>query len=160
MSVEIELSVKGDEQLQRSFSRFADGIDDLSEPFREVARDFREVVERKQFDSEGAYGSGGWEPLSPKYAEWKGRNYPGRPIMVLSGDLRESLTGRNKWTIEDIQPLQLRLGTADPIAGYHQEGTSRMPQRRLIDLREDDKSRWMKIIHEYLVGRARKEGLL
>jgi len=163
MPFELNLVVEGDVQLLRSFRKFADNVKDLSEAFREIAQDFHQTVERKQFESEGAYGSGGWAPLSEEYASWKAKNFPGRPLMVLSGDLKESLMGENPWAIEDIQPLQLRLGTKIKYAVYHQSlkpRKTKLPRRPLIDLTEADKKRFTRIVHKHLIDQAKEAGLL
>lgn len=159
MAFELNVTVAGDTQLRRSFSRFAEDIKDLSPAFRAIALDFKKV-EKKQFDSEGAYGSHGWKPLNPKYAAWKAKNFPGRPLMVKTGYLKESLTEENPWTIQDVKPLELHFGTRLNYALRHQTGGGRLPQRRLIDLTEEVKTRWMKIIQKHLVEKAKEEGLL
>jgi len=153
---ELTFEIEGDTQIMRGLSRFADDVKDLSPAFREIAKDFKEI-ESKQFGSAGGRGSGGWTPLSPKYAEWKAKHYLGRPLMVLSGLLRESLQGDNPYTIADIEPLQVTLGTQIPYAIYHQLGGGKLPQRRLIDLTEDDKAHWVKLIQQYLLGKIDEE---
>jgi phage gpG-like protein len=152
----ITFEVAGDEQLKRSFSRFGEQAKDLSEPFREIVKDFHKI-EKKQFESEGGYGSGGWQPLSPRYAEWKAKKHPGRPIMVLSGLLKESLLGDNPYSVENITPKSMEVGTVVNFAIYHQKGTSKMPARPLIQLTDADKKRWVKYIQKYLVKQARAE---
>lgn len=149
----LSFEVEGEEQLKRAFSRFGEYAQDLRDEFKEIARDFHETVEQKQFATEGAYGAGGWAPLSPGYAAWKGKNYPGMPILQLTGRLMESLTGKTSDTIEEIGRQDFRLGTKAPYAIYHQKGTGRMPARPIIKLTEDDKRRWTKIIHIGLVKR-------
>ena len=148
----LQFDVLGDKQIQRGFSRFADDVKDLREAFGEIAKDFKEV-EEKQFSSEGGYGSGGWAPLSPAYAARKG----GQHIMVRSGTLRDSLEGKTPYTIEDIQPLELRLGSKVNYAIYHQKGTRKMPARPLIQLTDADKTRWHKLIHKWLVKQMKRE---
>lgn len=174
MAFELNLDLSGDTQLMAGFSRFADDVKDLSEAFREIAQDFHQTVEKKQFETEGAYGSGGWKPLSDNppgkgYASWKAKNYPGRPLLVQSGLMKESLMGENPYSIEDIQPLQMRLGTQIKYALYHQKGTSKMPARPVIALSPSviagreispDVTRWSKIIHKHLFDQAKEAGLL
>jgi phage gpG-like protein len=152
----LEFDVAGDQQIMRGFSRFAEDIQDATEPFTQMAEDFRQI-EKRQFDSEGEYGSGGWKPLSPNYAAWKSKFYPGRKILELSGLLRESVTDGNPWTIREIQPLKLRLGTKINYAIYHQKGTHRMPARPVIQFSEDDKTRWSKIMQAWLVRKSNQE---
>lgn len=145
----LNFDVAGEEQVRRGFSRFADDVKDLRPAFREIVNDFAEIS-GKQFSTEGRYGSGGWAPLSAEYAKWKTKHYPSRPILVLSGRLRESMIGSNE-TIRDIQHLTLRMGSKVPYALYHQEGTKYMPARKPIQLTDDDKKRWTKYIHTFLV---------
>jgi phage gpG-like protein len=148
----LTMEVAGEQQLSRGFSRLADNISDATEPFEESADDFKKV-EEKWFESEG---NGAWQPLSPNYATWKDRNYPGTKILERAGLLRESLAGSNPWTIRDIQPLQMKLGTTINYAGRHQTGKGRLPQRKVIDLQEEDKTRWVKIFQKWLVNRENK----
>lgn len=156
------IDVAGDTQVMRGFSRMADNVKDLSEAFREIVQDFHERVETQQFESEGRYGSGGWQPLTPRYAERKEKEYPGTPIMVRTGLLKESLLGQNPYSREDIKPLEMRVGTQVGYAKFHQKGTKKkgtkkMVARPLIQLTEADKTRFTKIIHRYLVEQANKE---
>jgi len=156
MPFELIVNVAGEEQVRRSFSRFAEDVQDASEAFEEIAKDFKEL-EAQQFDSEGATGSGGWKPLSSSYASWKAKWYPGAKLLVLSGLMKESLAGENPWTIKEVSPLSMRLGTRIPYAFHHQTGTSRMLARPLIQLTEADKTRWTKIFHLWLLRQSRKE---
>lgn len=144
-------TVIGDKQVARGFSRFADDVKDLSEAFREIAKDFREG-ERRQFDTSGGYGAGGWRSLSPATVAKKGH----ARILVDTGTLRDSLTGETPYSIEIVRPLELTVGTKVDYARYHQTGTNRMPARPIIALPEEQKTRWHKIIHRYLVKQAKE----
>lgn len=149
--------VGGDTQLARGFSRFGDSVKDLRGAFREIVKDFRDG-EARQFETEGAYGSGGWEPLAESTLVHKSQEGFPMAIMVRTGRLKESLVGKAGGTIEELRPLSLRLGTSVPYAGYHQDGTDAMPQRRLIDLPEEQKTRWTKIMHRELVRQSKGVG--
>ena len=141
--------------MKRSFSRFADAIRDFSPAFEEIANDFKEI-EKKQFNTEGQYGSGPWRALKPSYARWKAKYHPGKKILVLSGLMKESLEDENPYTVREISPLQLRIGTKVRYAVYHQKGTSKMPARPIIKLNQADKTRWTKILHEFIHKEANK----
>lgn len=152
----LTLDIMGDKQLARGLSRFADDVKDLKEPFREIVKQFYEI-EEKQFQSEGGYGSGGWKPLSPRTVELKRKaGFPNK-ILVREKFLMESLTGKNPWSIAEVRPLEMRVGSKLEYARFHQKGTSTMPARPVIDLTEGDKMTFMKTIQRYLVnqiGRA------
>lgn len=154
--------VSGEVQIARTFSRFADGVEDISDPLEEIADDFFDV-EQRLFDSEGATGEhGAWTPLSPRYAAFKARAFPGRKILVAENRMRQSLVTRTGDSVREIEPLELRLGTRirSPRGGFpypaaHQTGTSRMPRRRPIDIAEGDKRNWTRMVQRYLVGLSR-----
>jgi phage gpG-like protein len=151
---QLQFDVMGDQQVMRGFSKLADGVKDLREPFREMVKDFREI-EKRQFSSQGGYGSGGWKPLKTSTALQKQRlGYPAQ-ILVRSGELRDVMTGLRSG-YDEVQPLEMKIMTLS-FGKYHQKGTSRMEARPLVQLTEDDKTRWSKIIHLYLVQLARKE---
>lgn len=85
---------------------------------------------REQFDTEGDWGGGHWAPLSPDYAAWKTAHYPGRGILYATGDLRRSASNPARF----VSPMMMSLTITDPKAGYHQEGTERMPARKIIPM--------------------------
>ncbi len=127
--------------------------------FREIAESFKGIM-RKQFATEGSYGSGGWAPLSPTYEEWKSLNFPGKKILEATGLLKDSLTGENDYFVEEMTKDSLLLGTQIDYAKYHQRGTDWMPKRALIQLTEADKTGWIKILQKFAVKEAKKAGLL
>ena len=65
-------------------------------------------------------------PLSPQYAKTKARRYPGRPILVRTGEMMADLVVRATSTM-----FRLEWGSAESArkAGWHQRGTRKMPAR-------------------------------
>lgn len=146
--------VMGDVQLARGFSRFTDDIKDLRDAFKEIVKTFHKI-EEKQFDTEGGYGSGGWTPLALSTIARKARGgFPDR-MLVRTGDLRASVLGKGPYAIEEIRPLELRMGTSLTYARYHQQGRG-VSARPVIQLTEDDKKSFMKSIQRYLVKQAKE----
>ena len=71
-----------------------------------------------------------WPALSPAYAAWKQRHWPGLPPGVLSGALRESLTvPGSSDAVWVATPKTLTVGSTVPYGIYQQRGTRRMPAR-------------------------------
>jgi len=137
-------------QFSRAFSRFGNNISDFSRPFEQIADNFYEG-EKEMFSSQGG-AAGGWAKLSPQYAEWKARNYPGRPILQRTGAMMESFTGRSgPFSRFSLSPKRLEMGADTPYAGYHQKGMGKMPKREVVKLTERQKREWMKHIHEHCV---------
>ena len=150
--VVVSIQTLGAERFVRGFNRFEAEMRNLSEPFGVIAEDFAEITERN-FGAQGTPEK--WRPLSPKYAKWKSRVRPGRQILVFDGTMYASLRGvRNgtgPGTIRQIYPKRAEFGTMVPYAIYHQTGTRKMPARKPVQLTEEDKKRWGRIIHEWAV---------
>lgn len=85
---------------------------DLSTPFME----FQDVwfnQTRAVYEAEGLPVP--WPGLSPGYSAWKERYYPGAPIGVLTGRLKDSLTNpESPDLVWDVGPRSLRYSTRVP----------------------------------------------
>ena len=148
------IQIDGDVQLARRLSRVSAGVRDFRPAWEQIVSQV-ERIEEEQFSSQGAHGSGGWQPLSPAYAAWKARNFGGGGILVRTGRLRSSLTRRNPDSIREVRPLELRFGTRVPYAAFHQRGTRALPERKPIELSEGDRREIVRTLQRYLVGLAR-----
>lgn len=143
----------GDQQVDRTLVGLTRNVSDARPAWLVLARRFT-TNNVRQFASEGAYASGGWAPLSPRYAAWKARHYPGRKILARTGRLRRSLT-RRPFGVERISADSMVLGTDVPYAVYHQRGTRFMPRRRPVELPESERREWVKVLQRFIVtGRA------
>tara|TARA_R110002096_G_scaffold132297_1_gene282554 strand:+ start:346 stop:858 length:513 start_codon:yes stop_codon:yes gene_type:complete len=90
------------------------------------------------FETKGQSIGTKWKPLSPSYAAWKGRHFPGRPLLVLRGTMKQSLTSGGKSGSSQSSRnaifnrkggRQLILGTRIKYAKFHQYGTNKTPAR-------------------------------
>lgn len=148
--MQIEYQTYGVSQLLAKFNRLEAQVKDWREAWAEIADDFYKV-EQGQFSTQGGRGGHAWAPLNPAYAKYKNARYPGRPILVRTGSLRDSLTGSSgPSSVNEQNPLEMRIGSNSKIGSYHFHGTRKMPARRPIDLTPKDKSRWMKTLHEFV----------
>lgn len=141
--IRFTISVDGEVQIDRMLSRFGNAMDDFR-PFFKDAEERLEWATSMQFENEGRR-SGGWRPLSPRYAAWKLARHGSRPLMQLSSELKDSFR-----TVR-MTALEFAWGTQVGYAMFHQRGTSKMPQRKLIDLTEDDRRSLMKALQFNLV---------
>lgn len=120
----LETQVIGAKEAVVHLSAYSRHISDFRDLWPEITDAF---VAREQLWF-AAEGQGSWPPLSPDYASWKSVHYPGRPKLVLTGSLKESLTSPSRAKLAETDHM-LVLGSSDPKAAYHQHGTSRMPAR-------------------------------
>jgi len=147
--VSFQFEVQGEEQVSRMLSRTTEKLEDLG-PFWDAAGDMLITTMEAQFSSEGGR-TGGWAPLSSRYAVDKARKYGSQPILVASGGMRQSLVG-GPGNISRQEQGGLLFGTEVKFARYHQSGTSRMPQRRILDLTDQDRRSIMKLLQRHLFG--------
>lgn len=165
--MDLRLEVGGELQLDRTLLRWSERADDFSPVFALLVADFHEI-ERRQFDSEGGFASGGWLPLADSTVAERERLGIGgdSPILDRSGagtygsshreggTLRRELTESSaQGAVELITPGEMFVGTDDPVAGYHQRGHERptpLPRRRPVEFREMDRLRWTKAIQAWI----------
>lgn len=97
------------------------------EPLWELVKPVAASVEEEQWDTQG---QGAWPPLADStIAEKERGGWPSDPL-IRTGDLKASLTDPGR--AADSGPRHLIYGTDVEYALFHQEGTSRMPQRQVI----------------------------
>lgn len=150
MAVELQFAVLGEQLVDRTLADVADAVGDWRPAFEVLRGRFLEL-ERRQFATEGGY-SGGWAPLSPAYAAWKAKRYPGKPILRRTDDLFlfRSLTVGPEIAI--IEPQRLTLGTAVRYAGFHQDPQGgRLPRRPPVALPAGERDEWVKVLQSYAV---------
>lgn len=106
-------------------------VGDLSARMRDPVRLFDEIasyfnaLERQIFNQEGAFRGARWDENSPGYAAKKRAHYGGKPVMELTGALRQSLTTKGgPGTVRDITADTLVVGTSLSYAAKHHEGSS------------------------------------
>lgn len=110
----------------------------------------------QQFDSKGRHMKTPWRPLSARYAAYKARKWPSKPLMIRTTTLVKSLADRNSpWAIYRRRAKELVLGTRVPYATYHQDGSGRMPKRPLFVVTPEIAQEWTEILRDDLEARLR-----
>jgi len=156
MAINISITLDGVGTINKRINKVSKSIKDISPSFKKIAQDFRET-EGKVFSGQGAYGSRpGWIPLAPLYKEWKSRHYPGKPILQVTGDLRNSLAEKGKNHVEIITNKSLTIGSSDPKMKWHQKGTKKMPSRPPVTYTRYQGNKWAKIIRDDILGSVKK----
>lgn len=131
------IEVVNPDEVKTFFVRIKNELKDFTPIWDDVVEEFWNI----QTDHFGSEGHGKWRPLSPRYAAWKAIHYPGQPLLVLTGKLEAAATG--------ITGHQIRKSSDRVQIGwrglnywkFHQEGTRKMPQRKVIDIRTQDVNR-------------------
>ena len=127
-------------QTNPAFSDLADNIGEIDERLNSLdLNDLVPVIVAeviRVFETEG-YGQ--WPALSPAYREWKAANYPGQPILRLMDKYFSAATQPgNPNNFIDSSDNRIEYGV-DGVehAGYHEDGTGRLPARPVFSLIEE-----------------------
>lgn len=152
----IQITVDGEDQFDRTFSRLDANFDDLTPIWPDV-RDKFWSIEKEQFDSEGGKGSSGrWQSLSKRYAAQKIAQYgAGKKILEATGELRDALTGPNPGSYYQTSKKEVAIGTTLPRGIYHQRGSDTLPKREPISISDTQKREMMKVIQGSLIKELR-----
>ena len=131
--------------------RFQHHLGDASRAFETMADYQKSTVNARQFNARGTAETGKWSPLSRDYGRWKATVRPGRPLLVFDGDLKREMTVRGHG-VDVVTPTSMTVGTDLSYARYHQQGTTRMPARRLIGApRKEDTRMMAKILQRWII---------
>lgn len=157
--MKFSVTVDGQQQSARAFDALDESVRDFRELWPELHMYFlRATVE--QFESIGVRGGQRWQPLSERYAKWKQKKFPGKPILVRTERLKRSLSlgGSAPDQVAEFQPLYAVFGTSVPYAQYHQRGTSRMAQRQILQPTQRDIDRMVSRMYRFIERGARDAG--
>lgn len=72
-------------------------IDNMKPVWEKFENFYKNEQTKKFFDSKGKILGSKWQNLSPAYEKWKKKNYPGRPLLVLTGKMKEATMGGAGW---------------------------------------------------------------
>ena len=156
----VSFQVTGLDSVQKGFLALLNSAKDLRPFWREVfaPRYFAMVQDLfatggRARGAGGRFSGGAWAKLSPAYKVWKSINYPGQPILVRTGALRNSMvwtgTGPGPGGIFQATPSFAIAGTSIPYGRYHQTGTDRMPARPFAP--PPDPAVFAPLLHPWLV---------
>ncbi len=145
---QVSFEVLGEKQVSQMLSRTTAKAADLG-PYWLMVQGLLQQAIKEQFDTEGGR-TGGWAPLSERYASDKVRRFGNQPILVATGALRQSLTGGSGGIARQEGNNALLFGTELGYGRFHQTGTSSMPQRRILDLTNDDRRTMLKMLQRHL----------
>lgn len=125
MAVDLKPKFENAREVTQRLTRYGGYLDDWMRFWPEVT----EAFTRREQIWFGREGEGTWPALSETYAAWKAQVYPGKPLLVATGDLKGQLTDPAKAELAKT-PRELVLGSTLKYAGYHQQGTEHMPARK------------------------------
>lgn len=104
---------------------------------------------RAQFDSETDPDGDRWVALSPTTLRSKAAKGQPSSILTATSAMRQSFRIR-------VAAMQLDLLSDSPYLKYHQRGTTRMPQRKVLGVTPERKNEGAGIVRSYIKGRVKR----
>jgi phage gpG-like protein len=152
--VEINIEVFGEKIISRRLLRLGDRAVVATPAFVAIGQLFRES-ETKQFESEGAWASGGWVPDKQATINAKVANGFSSMTLQKTGAMMKSLTDpAAPYAVQETGPDFVFIKSTIPYGKFHQFGTSKMPMRKPVELNEITKVAMVKILQSWILGHA------
>lgn len=159
----LTLSFEGLDKVTDAYRERAERMQDLSPVFEAGDKYFRAEMD-EQFRTQGAFLQGGqqWRPLNPDYAKRKHAKYgvPPAPFGILwrEGRLHRGLTQEGGEHVKQITATSAVYGTTVPYGKYHQKGGPKLPQRKIIIVRDRFRAFMQRTLWAYVLrGRTGTE---
>lgn len=108
---------------------------------------YKEQEIQRQFDEEVDPDGKPWAELAPSTLAKKRREgYPDK-ILTRTGKMQKTVKA-----IASSRNLYIKIGFP---GGFHQRGTSKMPQRRILGINDRDRAKLRQLVRIYVGGRGR-----
>jgi phage gpG-like protein len=146
-NVEIIFEETGATPVVHKLLGFSSRAEHMEPGLASVASMMREA-EQRRFDAEG-YGE--WEQLAPATVARKAAEGLDYRILRATGALYDSLTQEGGDNIEVVTDDTLIFGSSDPKGAFHQRGNEHLPQRKPLEMREEDRIEFTRELQRYLV---------
>lgn len=110
------------------------GLFSLRSAFKSIGDSYRKEI-KLIFDKQQPRDAGlRWAPLSQRYAEWKAKHFPGKPILVRTGSLKDSMTKKgSSGNITLIGGISAVFGSDIDYGVYHDKGKGHQPKRNFSE---------------------------
>lgn len=129
----ISVTVTGGEDVELRLQRLGRRLFMLDKSMRQIGEYLANYYANEGFASQGQVFNKTWPRLSQKYSIWKAKHFPGRPPLVLSGDMQKGFNFM-------AGSSSVRIGNETPEFLFQQLGTSRgLPKRPMAGISEANK---------------------
>lgn len=132
-NVGIFFEIEGEKQVASLIENVSKKLDDFRSPLTAVNNLLLSTWD-KNFDSEGSTIGEPWKKLSPRYKKRKDSKFPGKPILVATGKMRNSFRSKTG-------KLQTELYNTSEYFKFHQSNKPRTKLPRRVMMKIDDKRR-------------------
>lgn len=124
--IKVTLELTGNEQALKQIAAIKKTLSGFKPEMEKAGEYLIDFLINDVFNSEGGAFGEKWARLSYPYSYYKSKKWGSAGVLIASGKMR---SGWKLYTAADN--LVVKIEDA-PYATYHQEGTEKMPQRKLL----------------------------
>lgn len=128
----LTVEITGSDEELAKIRRLGDSFSDFSDAMRTVGDELVKYFSGQAFASQGGVYGDQWPELNPVYAQQKAKDYPGRPILVKTGEMQQNFVANTNSTSAEIT-------NTSPQFIYHQSTAprSKIPRRAMMEVNDD-----------------------
>jgi len=145
--IAVEVQITGTEQLLAAFVEIERTVDHLEPIFETIGEETLSDIQRRIDNHPGP-------PLAASTVKRKGSTR----ILRDKDDLYASFQRGAAANVFRVKATEAEFGTSDFKAHFHQEGTSRMPKRTVIEITGEQEARYAQIAGEKLSQKMKELG--
>ncbi|MCZ4544922.1 hypothetical protein BS618_07515 [Rhodococcus erythropolis] len=149
----VRVRISGDKDVVKMLNDVGLELKDMQPAMKDVGKYLKGLYSGEVFVSRGGIIGESWPRLSTKYAAWKAKRFPGRPVLVRTGLMQRSFSYA-------AQPLQVEISNKAAHFRYHQSDEPRtiMPYRPMMKVEDAQYNEIVKIINARLEATIKAKG--
>lgn len=143
MPVSVTVKITGDKEEIAKLKKLGHSLHDFSKAMDMIGNEVVRYYSGQGFASQGGVFNNVWPSLNPLYAKQKAVDYPGRGILVKTGDMQRDF-------IYKATSKNVTISNTAPYFKYHQstEPRSKMPYRPMMIVNDEVKGIIEQIIQQ------------
>lgn len=127
--MDINITIENFDEYERKLNELGQTLTDFTDALKKAGRSLVDYVSTEPFATQGrVYNKGGWQEVAPATLAYKVKHYPGNAHNIL----QRSGIGRNAYVFKSSKDT-LEVWNLMKYMDYHQTGTSKLPQRIVLE---------------------------
>ena len=135
------VKVKGEKEIKNTLDLTSKYVKSPKVSLKEAIMFMKDTTEGDVFNTEGSSIGHKWARLTPSYATWKSKRYPGKKILETTGKMRKNFKTK-------VSSTRAVLSNPTSYFKYHQLGTRKMKQRLVLTIDSKREREIMKIFEK------------
>lgn len=144
--MQIVVTISGDKKQIERLQKMGQSFLKFRPEMEKIGKMVADYAQGEGTTSQGGVFDARWPRLSPRYAAWKAKHYPGRPPLVRS----TNMSRKYKYKADETS---VTITNGADYFKFHQTGTTHMPQRLTLAVNAIQKRMMVAIINDGVQNR-------